>query len=418
MDIKLKNWRQDEPSIDAIIEKYPDFPRALIIKIELHRRGYVLSEAAQKLLNPEIHHAKSRGLFRDQGENIPNGLTLRDGTSIVGSCMAEANVLLRDPLIIDAYEGKLYVTDLGKRYEEVEYWYKPDYYEKTTSKGTPMWKVLNARSQRLETTLTRYCQFWNTPGEGCKYCAMGAIGAMDRKNGVPEHIDLDDLYESIEEALKQKGRFTQFHTTNGSILGGKEVLDDELDLYIKTFQKIAPLFKTEQIRSQVTTTAMSRKQLERLKEETHVGYYTADIEVLNKELFNWICPGKARFVGYDEWKHRLFDAVDIFGRGNVSSNIVSGVETAQPYGFKSEAEALRNDFAEAEDFARHGVVIVNGIWQVGQNTIFKDQVSPSLDYYVQLTKGLNEIREGYGIDIYFDDYRRCGNHPATDLARI
>lgn len=418
MEIKLKNWRQEELGLDEIIEKYPEVPKIIILKVELHRRGYILSDAAQKLLDPNIHHAKSRGLFRDQDETVPMGLEFRDGTSIVGNCMAGADVVLRDPLLLDVRDGKLVITDQGKVYEEAEFWRKPDYYEKTTSKGTPMWKVLNARSQRLDATLNRYCHFWDTPGEGCKYCAMGAVGASDKKKGLSPFLDLDDLYESLEEALKQKGRFTQFHTTNGSILGGKELLDDEVQLYIDTFQKIAPLFKTHKIRSQVTTTALSRKQLERLRDEAGIPYYTADIEVLNKELFNWICPGKAKHIGYDNWKQRLFDAVEVFGRGNVSSNIVSGVETAQPNGFKTEEEALKSTLAEAEEFAKHGVVIVNGIWQVGQNTIFKNQVSPSLDYYVHLTRDLNQIREAYGIDIYFDDYRRCGNHPATDLARI
>jgi hypothetical protein len=44
---------------------------------------------------------------------------------------------------------------------------------------------------------------------------------------------------------------------------------------------------------------------------------TSDLEVLGEDTFNWVCSGKAKWVGYGEWKQRLNRAVDIFGRGNV-----------------------------------------------------------------------------------------------------
>jgi len=67
---------------------------------------------------------------------------------------------------------------------------------------------------------------------------------------------------------------------------------------------------------------------------------------------------------------------------------------------------------------RRGVSVLNSVWVVGDNTVFKNQVPPSLEYYVRLAEGLNAIREIYGITVYHDDYRRCGNHPTSDLARI
>jgi len=33
----------------------------------------------------------------------------------------------------------------------------------------------------------------------------------------------------------------------------------------------------------------------RLYEQTGLSSYTSDIEVLNEEKFNWICPGKAKW---------------------------------------------------------------------------------------------------------------------------
>jgi hypothetical protein len=49
---------------------------------------------------------------------------------------------------------------------------------------------------------------------------------------------------------------------------------------------------------------------------------------------------------------------------------------------------------------------------------FRDQTNPSLDYYIRLARGLHDLRVRYRLRADFDDYRRCGNHPDTDLSRL
>ena len=44
--------------------------------------------------------------------------------------------------------------------------------------------------------------------------------------------------------------------------------------------------------------------------------------------------------------------------------------------------------------------------------------SPSLEFHVRLAKGLDDLRRRYDINVDMDNYRRCGNHPDTDLSRI
>lgn len=416
MGVILKDWRKHEESIDDIIEKYPDVSRFTILKTDLHRRGYTLSEAAREKLDPKIHHTSTRGLFA-QKDNDPVGLTLRDGTGIIGSFAANDVVPLREPYLLDVADGKLVLTDQGKIYEEAEYWYKPKYFDKLTSKGTPMWQVLSARFQRLEVTLSHSCQFWNIPGGGCKYCSMGAIGAAERKKGCPLFADVDDIAETVKEAVKKPGRFAIFHATSGSILSGEKLLEDELNQYILVLKSLVPFLKTNKLRGHINSTAFNRNQLERLKKETGLDNYTSDIEVLGEDLFNWICPGKAMIIGYQEWKHRLFDAAEIFGKGHVTTDIVNGVELVKPYGYNTEDEALKHLLEEAEDFAKHNVAVVNIVWNVVPNSIFRDQVSPSLDYYIRVSRGLARIYRTYGLQVYMDDYRRCGNHASTDLTR-
>jgi hypothetical protein len=112
------------------------------------------------------------------------------------------------------------------------------------------------------------------------------------------------------------------------------------------------------------------------------------------------------------------DAVDIFGPGYVNTGLVVGVELAKPNGFSTEEIALEKILLEAEDFMKNGISPVGCVWTVSPCSIFKNQVSPSLEYYVQIAKGFDQLRRKYGINIDMDNYRRCGNHPDTDLSRI
>lgn len=91
---------------------------------------------------------------------------------------------------------------------------------------------------------------------------------------------------------------------------------------------------------------------------------------------------------------------------------------ASPYGFSTEEEALASTLGEAEELAKHGIGTVHCVWTVAEGSIFFDQKTPSLEYYVRLSEGLDRIRRTYGINVDMDNYRRCGNHPDTDLSRI
>ncbi len=418
MATKIDNWRKKELSLEEVTAKYSDVSPFVILKSDVQRRGYLLTDAARALLDPKKHQVKARNIFLNRDEVNPVGLMLRDGTSIVGSYAEETNYGIRDPYLIDVIDGKLRITDEGRVYEEVTYWAKPDFYDKKTSKGTDMWQVLGVRPQRLDLNLNHHCHFWDEPGGGCKYCIIGSLSAEERKNHISHLLDIDDVKESLEEALKQEGRYTSICATSGSIITGDEPFDDEIDLYVNALSKLRPLFKDGLIKLQLVATAYSKKQLQRLYDEAGIRTYTSDLEVLDKNLFEWICPGKTKYVGYEKWKNSLYDAVEVFGKGNVNSGIVGGVELATPNGFKTEAEALSATLKEAEELAKHGVSVVNCIWNVGEKTMFNGQVPASLEYYIALAKGLNDIREAHGIDVYFDDYRRCGNHPGSDLARI
>jgi hypothetical protein len=235
---------------------------------------------------------------------------------------------------------------------------------------------------------------------------------------MPAKLDPEDVREAVTAAIEEPGRFVGVCLTAGSNTRGAEPFDDEVDYYVEILRAIGAAFRTPRFPSQLIGTAFTARQLERLHRETGLMSYTADIEVLDERLFSWICPGKARWIGYREWKRRLVDAVGIFGRGRVDTGIVAGVELARPHGFGSEDAALDAVLSEADGLAAQGVATVFMVWSPRPGAALGAQRNASLDYYVRLAKGLHGLRVKYRLPIDFDDYRHCGNHPDTDLSRL
>jgi len=403
-------------NFEEVSAKYPEFPRLIMLKTDIHRRGVFYTEKALEAVDVTKHQLGGTHIFGTRDGKLtqrPEAFILRDGTSVLST----PTPLEDSPYIVDQIDGKLVLTDEGKILEEVFFWDKPDFYDQKTSSGALMQNIVSARPQRLYLIPNRYCHFWSDDS-GCRFCdIVNNLKQQKDEIDMQSKIKAKDVCETIKEALKEPGRFTAICITSGSDFHGKDPFDKEVDYYIEILQAIGENFATKKFPSQLICSALTKEQLQRLYDETGITSVTMDIEVLDERLFGEICPGKAKWVGYDEWKKRLVDAVEIFGRGRVNTGIVSGVELAKPYGFTSEEEALAATLAEAEDLASKGVSTVNMVWVPRPNTHLAGQKNASLEYYVRLSLGLQALRRKYDLPIDFDDYRRCGNHPDSDLAR-
>jgi hypothetical protein len=417
MSVALKRTFEGELTLNDVVAKYPDVPRLVIIKTDVQRRGIHYTERALSVVDPDIHQMRSPYLFGSRDGEIkplPESLLLRDGTTI----LVDPTPLEQNPYLFDLVDGRLALVNDGEVVEFVDLWTKPRYYDLKTSSGIPMSHIASARPQRLNIFQSSYCHFWAEKKE-CRFCDIVNHTRQQKDElGVPVRLKPKDVSETIREALKEPGRFTGICLTAGSVLKGRELFDNEVDYYIETLQAIGENFATKKFPSELISSAFNERQLVRLYEETGLMSYTSDLEVLGEEKFNWICPGKADSVGYLEWKERLVRAVDIFGRGNVGTGLVGGVELARPYGFLNEDDALRSTLDEAESLAERGVTTFFIVWVPRPGSNFRDQHNPSLDYFVRLASGLHQLRVKYGLTIDYNDYRRCGNHPDTDLSRI
>jgi hypothetical protein len=413
----------NELSLNELVNKYPDVSRFVVLKLDVQRRGLKITEKALNAVQePLYNQGIGGGLYpysvKDKdvsGRVFPGPLLLRDATSVIVSVGYKYD----NPYTVDYIDGKFFIYD-GKQIDEVDFTPRPDFYGKKTSRGVPMGSIASARPQRLSISTYRYCHYWDT-GDQCKYCSIFTDLEEQRQltdEKFPREIDPEDIYETVKEALKEPGRFSQIELGGGSDYSGEPPYENHVNRYIKALQAIGRNFKARRFPSQIVANAFTKKQIKRIYDETGLSSYCPDIEVWDEKLFKWICPGKEKWFGRDYWIRAALDAVDIFGKGNVYTNFVAGVEMAQPYGFKTIDEALKSNFEACEFFAKHGVNYLSIVWRPWKSSKLAGQKQPPLEYYVRLVQGLHDIKKAYGLTADGDDYKHCGNHGDSDLARI
>jgi len=402
---------------DDVAQKYPTLPRLVLLKIDLIRRGVRYTSRAQAAFDPKRDQLRSSSLFGSRDGSLsplPEGLMLRDG----GTALTDPTPIEKHPYIVDWDDGHWQLLDGERLIDEVFLWPRPNYYDHSTSSGKEMRHIVAARPQRLQVFSASYCHFWNND-KGCRFCDIVPHAKQQgRELGAPQRPRVEDVVETLEEALKEKGRFTTICMTSGSDTRGAEAFDAEVSYYIELLQGIGSLLSGPRFPSQLLATAFSTGQLERIYRQTGLMSVTHDLEVLDPVLFDWICPGKQEWVGYHEWKARLVRAVDIFGRGRVGTSFVAGVELATPHGWTNEDEGVAKILSESAELAEKGVNTVLQVWIPKPNSQFSDQEPASLEYLARLVIGLHEQRINYRLNVDFDDYRRCGNHADTDLSRL
>lgn len=149
------------------------------------------------------------------------------------------------------------------------------------------------------------------------------------------------------------------------------------------------------------TNAKTKDEIKWLRGEG-MDEHNANMEVWDRRLFEWICPGKSRRIGYDEWIRRLFDSVDVLGEFNVRPNFVCGLEMAQPYGFATMDEAIASTTVGIETMMKHGVDPRFNQWRrEPMSNLVKAHAQPPIPtvFYIRLLRTRYELWKHYRLKL-------------------
>lgn len=386
--------------LEEYLKQYPYINPEVVVKTDIIIRGMSFTEPALELAKGA--KTKSYYLFswdRDRAEDMqkkeyfraPEDVRLSGGPYRLRPTIIQVRLAQDSPYCVDARDGKAVMLADGEYMGNVEYTPKPAYEDLILSDGVSrVGEIAPVTGWNWVAFVTclRYCQYWGDQEE-CKFCDINenvrqqlAVGRQYTRYKRVEQVA--EALEKIFVTNKDPDPERQPHTvyfSGGTII--KRVAErDDVEFYLDYVRAARDKIGGRPYIG-LQTAAHVKEDARRMK-EAGVTFYQPNLEVWDKRLFQIICPGKDRFVGWDEWVKRMIDAVEVFGESRVQPNLVLGVEMAQPWGFKSVDEAVESTTKGIDFLLAHGISPRMTPWLVEPLSHLGDHPIVPLDYHLKI----------------------------------
>lgn len=392
-------------NIHQLCEKYPGVPRNILIKTEALRLGVTFTRPAREAAGRTDTFFKGEHIFSYDfdapvvaKEKIPSWFCLKSDDAVVRTGVNSAS-----PYTIDFIDGRFAFCDEGGPAEEVYFDPSPSWVKGTFEDGTPYGVVASqVGKDRVLAYMSHVCDRWARK-EQCLFCDIGAHLAVKRQKGTGFTAATPQMVAEVLRAAQRESGIRHLCMTSGSALGKREG-KSEVEWFCDYINATNERLNGDWMYSFVAIQPKEKDEVKRL----HAAGAPAlmiNMEVWDERLFNILCPGKAKDIGWREFQRRLIDAVDVFGKGKILSNFVTGVEMARPWGFKDIPSAVDSTLKGFDHLMAHGVLPRTTIWTVESGSLLADQEPPPLEYYIRLHEGYLELRQKHGFPFPF--YGMC-----------
>jgi hypothetical protein len=279
-----------------------------LMRLAIFARGLRLSERVSALFKGVIKEP----LRTRAGAAGGLDLVLDDGSWVNAPVLER--FCSRSPYLLDVHEERFVITNGSAIYQYVSLPPRPAYYDSLTTAGTTMSRVGIMQGDRLTMSLTNFCVFWGTD-DVCQYCSIG----LNRSN--------DEFYKSVTDVVETSVAATREGVANHIAInaGGLPGDDRGALLYARYARSLR-----ERIGVPIAAQLLPPKDLDFVNHLKDGGYseVTYDVEIFDWDANSLTSPGKAA-IGLSHYVATLKRAVEVFGVGNVSSNLIAGLESAQ-----------------------------------------------------------------------------------------
>ena len=413
------------PAHEAVLrlhEQYADLPLEALFKEDLLRRGIAFTDAALRW--SARHKTKAYFIFSfdlvplsdmAQGENLraPEEIALVGGPLGFRRTIVSVRVNPASPYHVDVENERLRLRCNGEPLADVLVGPYPGHYAAPLPNG----KAMNEVAPTIEwgyllyLTVFRQCQYFGTDEE-CQFCDINENFRQQVKAGRPYQTvkSVEDVLAALEiVAAHEDANRAEYlpagaahdvhasrdgvlpllrshaYTITGGSVTGKLRGQSEIEFYCQYAAAIETKFPGRWIGKMVVQ-AHEAADVQRFK-DAGVRVYHPNYEVWDAELFDKICPGKARTIGRDHWVRRILEAAKVFGPAYVIPNFVGGVEMAQPYGFDTVEGALASTAQGLEFFMSQGVSPRFTTWCPEPLSVLgRDQGPAPLEYHAGLLR--------------------------------
>lgn len=269
--------------------------------------------------------------------------------------------------------------------DEIEFDKKPKFYNKLTSNGKDMSRVVQAISTgRVDITYSNECSLLEK-GLDCLFCN---INDTKRRFGELENLEWknpEEIGETIAEAYKEGYR--GYNLTGGFVPERREV-----EYYLDVIEAVKEHTGLDEVHGMACVGAPSDLNVISKYKEAGYSHIATNIEIWDKNIFKTICPGKEEICGgRQNWIDALKEEVNVFGKGNVRSCLVSGIEP-------------KESLLEGVEFLADLGVIANPIiWKPCIGSALEGHRTPTTEWHQEVAERVYQIHKkaGFTLEQYY-----------------
>lgn len=387
-------------------DRYGDLPIEAIIKQDILRLGLTFSDDALRIATGykpkdyfifSFDYMRLRDMSPDSATRAPEEIRMTGGPYDLRPTIVSVRVAEDSPYRVSLDDGHLRLTCGEAHLADLEFPPIPDYYGQTMSSGKSISEIAPAIEwgYLIYLTVYRLCQYWGRTEE-CRFCDLNENFRQQREEGRPYTPvkSIDDVVEAMDLIAEHDTVSRAYTVTGGSITKTLEGMK-EAEWYARYADAIESRHAGRWIAKAVVQ-AFPKEEVRLLKD---AGYriYHPNYEIFDEKLFDWICPGKARYVGRDEWMNRIVEAADVFGPRYVIPNFVGGVEMAQPHGYAEVGPAIESTRRGLEFFMSRGIIPRFTTWCPEPTSDLGRQEGPPLEYFIALLHAWRETFESHNL---------------------
>lgn len=354
-------------------EKYPYNPVRL--KLELLSSGIIINNQVQAQFGREIKRPVS---IRAGGGGAGIDLVLTPDIW-VGVQVAEPYVQ-RSPFSLTIEEGKYIISKLGEPiFEAKPAVPEPTFYDRTTSDGIPLGQIGRIQADFIATSPNEICEFWES-GVQCKFCIMGVLRGKNTRPRKTQQQMLDFVGEAVragyDHMILNAGTYPR--PDRGAL---------------EQAQLVRAIKNRFGIHVRVSMSPPDELHYVDVLKEAGVDVIGHNLEVWSPDAQKFVTPGKAREIGVDRYLKTFQYEIELFGRSNVVSGLVVGVEDPE------------HTLAGAQHLAAMGVVPLLYPLRPLKGNHYANSAPPDADTLISVYRRYKEIVDRENLDT---GCSRCG----------
>lgn len=365
------------------------YRNSTFLKAKLLSFGFRISKEAELLIKDNAKE-EHRG-YGNSHWGLSKTTIIPAEIILPGEIVVATHIRPDSQFCLETEKNKPILTEDGAKVSDIEFIKRPKIWDKTTSSGLNMKKIANFYGRDcLNFNIYSGCEFWDV-GLPCKFCSVKPTQLLFNEVEIKKTIT--DIEETVKLAFEIEEIINFIIVTGGSYLDGDKEIDTVIPV-LHCIKKVIPSGWNGVIKGNVALMVpQTMVKIDHLM-DTGIEHPSFNLEVWGKNYFNYVCPGKAKYRGFEHILKTYEYAVNNYGRGKFWVNFVGGL---------NDIETLKEGFTY---MAKLGVVPGANIFHPDVGSVFgKRMISPSPEYIIELFKHAANLYHKYDYLPFFDE--RC-----------